>query len=166
MAVACVKWKITLPNIVIRHWSASPLTCKMELFVTITYNWKPLTTVAKSSVLDDSRRLNPTIVNMILWLALRAVSLMNSFWIELDGFFVKKIIFAKSGTLPTSKMKLFVTVVDSWKLLTTIAISLDPPWPNYDFQRTEEGCSNVASLVAFADNGRLLFVFIPNPKCN
>ena len=36
-------------------------------------------------------------------------------------------------------MKLFVTVVDSWKLLTSIGSSLDPPLLNYDFKSTEEG---------------------------
>ena len=38
MAVACVKSKISLPNIVIRGGSGSPPTTKMELFVKIIYN--------------------------------------------------------------------------------------------------------------------------------
>ena len=63
-------------------------------------------------------------------------------------------------------MELFVTIVDSWNLLTSIANSLDLPLPNYDFHRTEDSCSNVNSLVAYVDGGRPLFVFIPNLKCN
>ena len=65
MTVACAKWKITLSNIVIRGESGLPPTSKIELFVTLICSWKPLTTVAKSSILDDSRRLNPAKVNMI-----------------------------------------------------------------------------------------------------
>ena len=92
---------------------------------------------------------------------------MKSFWIELDGFFCEtKINFTKSGLLSTSKIELFVIIVDSWKLLTSVSSSLDPPWINYDFQRTEEGCSNVNSLVVNVNGERPLFVFIPNSKCN
>ena len=77
---------------------------------------------------------------------------MNSFWIELDGLLCqRKTNFTKPGPLPTSKMKLFVTIVDSWKLLTSVSSSLDPPWLNYDFRRTEEGCSKINSLVAYVD---------------
>ena len=91
---------------------------------------------------------------------------MNRFWIELDGFFCQtKINFTKPGPLPTSKMEPFVTIFDNWKLLTSVASSLGPPWLNYDFQRTEEGCSNVGSLVEYVDDGRPIFVFTPNPKC-
>ena len=36
----------------------------------------------------------------------------------------------------------------------------------YDFQRTEEGCSDVNSLMVYVDGGRPFFVFIPNPKCD
>ena len=78
----------------------------------------------------------------------------------------KKINFTKSGPLPTSEMKLFVTIVASWKLLTSVSSSLDPTWLNYDFQRTEEGCSNVNSLVVYVDGERPFFFFIPNRKCN
>ena len=92
---------------------------------------------------------------------------MNSFWIELDGFFCQtKINFTKSRPLPTSKMELFVTIIDSWKLLTSVSSSLDPPWLNYDFQKPEKGCANINSLAVYVDGERHLFVFIPNPKCN
>ena len=95
------------------------------------------------------------------------VFVMKSFWIELDGFFCEtKINFTKPGLLSTSKIELFVIIVDSWKLLTSVSSSLDPPWLNYDIQRTEEGCSNVNSVVVYVDGERPLFVFIPNPKCN
>ena len=67
---------------------------------------------------------------------------MNYFRIELDGFFcLTKINFAKPAPLPTSKLELFVTILDSSKLFTSVASSLDPSLLNYDFQRTEEGCS-------------------------
>ena len=49
-------------------------------------------------------------------------------------------------------MKLFVTIVGSWKLLTSIAKSLDLSLENFDFQRTEEGCPNVTSLVVCMDS--------------
>ena len=92
---------------------------------------------------------------------------MNSFWIELDEFFcLTKNNFTKPGPLQISKVKISVTIVDSWNLLTSIASSVDPPLLNYDFQKTEEGYSDVASLVECADGGRHLFVFIPNPKPN
>ena len=95
------------------------------------------------------------------------VYVMNIFWIELDGFFCEiEINFTKSGLLLTSKTELFVIIVGSWKLLTSVSSSLDPPWLNYDIQRTEEGCSNVNSVVVYVDGERPLFVFIPNPKCN
>ena len=68
MTVPCAKRKITLPNTVIRDQSGSPTTSKMELFVTIIYNWKHSTTAGKGSILDGSRRLDPSIVNMILQL--------------------------------------------------------------------------------------------------
>ena len=92
---------------------------------------------------------------------------MNSFWIELDGLFLsKKRNFGKPGPLPTSKMELFVTIFHSWRLLTSVASSLDPLWLYYDFQRTEESCSNANSLVVCVDGGRPNFVFIPNTKCS
>ena len=94
-------------------------------------------------------------------------SVMKSFWIELDGFFCEtKINFTKPGPLSTSMTELFVIIVDSWKLLTSVSSSLDSPWLNYEFQRTEEDCSNVNSMVVYVDGERPLFVFIPNPKCN
>ena len=100
-------------------------------------------------------------------ITVETVSVMKSFWIELDGFFCEtKINFTKPGPLSTSKIELFVIIVDSWKLLTSVSSSLDPPWLNYDIQRTEEGCSNVNSVVVYVDGERPLFVFIPNPKCN
>ena len=49
-------------------------------------------------------------------------------------------------------MKLFVTIVGSWKQLTSIAESLDLSLENFDFQRTEEGCPNVTSLVVRMDS--------------
>ena len=77
---------------------------------------------------------------------------MNSFWIELDYFFCPtKINFTKPRPLPTSKIELFVTIVDSRKLLTSVGSSLNPLWLNYDFQKTEEGCSNVNSQVVYVD---------------
>ena len=95
------------------------------------------------------------------------VSVMKSFWIELDGFFCEtKINFTKQGSLSTSKIELFVIIVDSWKLLTSVSSSLDPPWLNYDIQRIEEGRLNVNSVVVYVDSERTLFVFIPNPKCH
>ena len=95
------------------------------------------------------------------------VYVMNIFWIELDGFFCEiEINFTKSGLLLTSKTELFVIIVGSWKLLTSVSSSLDPPWLNYDIQRTEEGFSNVNSRVVYADGERPIFIFISNPKCN
>ena len=82
------------------------------------------------------------------------------------AFFVKKTNFTKSGPLQTSKMELFVLIVDKWKLLTSVSSSLDPTWLNYDFQRTQEGCSNVNSLVVYVDGEIPFFVFIPNTKRN
>ena len=63
-----------------------------------------------------------------------------------------KINVTKPGPLSTSNIGLFVIIADSWKLLTSISSSLDPPWLNYDFQRTEEGCSNVNSVVVYVDD--------------
>ena len=74
--------------------------------------------------------------------------------------------FAKSSTSSISKMELFVATVNSWKLLTDIASSLDQPLLNRDFQRAEKGCTNVASLAVYVDVGRPLFVSIANPKWN
>ena len=100
-------------------------------------------------------------------ITVETVSVMKSFWIELDGFFCEtKINFTKLGPLSTSKIELFVIIVDSWKLLTSVSSSLDPPWLNYDIQRTEEGCSNVNFVVVHVDDERTIFVLIPNPKCN
>ena len=83
------------------------------------------------------------------------------------GFFVKqKVFFTKPGPLSSSKIELFVIIVDSWKLLTPVSSSLDLPWLNYYIQRTEEDCSNVNSVVVYVDGERPLFVFISNPKCN
>ena len=70
------------------------------------------------------------------------VSAIKSFWIELDGLFCEtKINFTELGPLSTSKIEVFVIIVDSWKLLTSVSSNLDPPWLNYDIQGTEEGCS-------------------------
>ena len=97
---------------------------------------------------------------------------MKIFWIELDGFFCQtKINFTKLGPLSTSKIELFVTIVDSSKLLTSVSNSTDPPWLNYGFQRTDEGRSNVNSVMVYVGDKRPLFVFffflfLPNPKCN
>ena len=95
------------------------------------------------------------------------VYVMKSFWIELDGFFCEtEINFTKAGLLLTSKTELLVIIVGSWKLLTSVSSSLDPPWLNYDIQRTEEGFSNVNSGVVYADGERPIFIFISNTKCN
>ena len=52
---------------------------------------------------------------------------MNSFWIELDGFFCQtKINFTKLGPLPTSKMDLFVTIVVIFRLQKRTAQMLTP----------------------------------------
>ena len=100
-------------------------------------------------------------------ITVETVSVMKSFWIELDGcFFETKISFTKPGPLSTSKIELFVIIVDSWKLLTSVSSSLDSPRLNYNFQRTEEGYSNVNSFVVYVDGERPLLVFILNPKCN
>ena len=63
-------------------------------------------------------------------------------------------------------MELFVAIANIWKLLTSVASSLNTSLINYGFKRTEEDCSNVATLVLYVNGGRPLFVFIPNPKCN
>ena len=52
MTVACVKLKVTFPNIVIRGGSGTPAISKMELFVAIALHWKPLTFVVEGSILD------------------------------------------------------------------------------------------------------------------
>ena len=44
-------------------------------------------------------------------------------------------------------MELFVTRVDSSNLLISVTSNLDPLFLNYDFQITEEECSNAASVV-------------------
>ena len=83
---------------------------------------------------------------------------MNRFLIELDGFFVRKKIIVLPNRDPCQhKMKLFVTTVNSWKLLTSVACSLDPPLLNYDFQKTGEGCSNLFFLLVYVDGGRAFF---------
>ena len=93
--------------------------------------------------------------------------MVKSFLIELVGFCCEtKINATKPRPLPTSKIELFVIIVDSWKLSTSVSSSLDPPWLNFDFQRTEEGCSNVNSVIVYVDGEKPLFAFIPNPKCN
>ena len=139
----------------------------MELFVTIIHSWKYSTTVTKSSVLDDSRRLVLLYSKFDFAITVENVSVMKSFWIELDGFFWEtKINFIKPGPLSTSKIELLVIIVDSWKLLTSVSSGPDPPWLNYGIQKTEKGCSNVSSVVVYLDGERPLFVFIPNPKCN
>ena len=51
MTVACVKLKLTLPNIVIRDGSRMPVISRMERFVAIALHWKPLTFVVESSIL-------------------------------------------------------------------------------------------------------------------
>ena len=100
-------------------------------------------------------------------ITVETVSVMKSFWIELDGFFCEtKINFTKPRPLSTSKIELFVIIADNWKLLTSVSSSLDPPWLNYDIQRTEEGFSNVNSVVVNVDGERPFFVFKPNLKCN
>ena len=92
---------------------------------------------------------------------------MNSSWIELHGFFLSnKIIFVELKPLQTFEMELFVTIVDSWTLLTSVTSFLDPPLLNYDFQRTEEDCSNVAALVVYVVGGRPPAMINSNPKCN
>ena len=75
-------------------------------------------------------------------------------------------IFTKPAPLSASKIGLSVIIVDSWKLSTSVSSSLDPPWLNYDIQRTEEGCSNVNFVVVYVDDERPIFILIPNPKCN
>ena len=98
-------------------------------------------------------------------ITVETVSVMKYFWIELDGFFCE-INFTKPGPLSASKIEFFVIIVDSWKLLTSVSSSVDPSWLNYDIQRTEEGCSNVNSVVVYVDGERPLFVFILNSKCH
>ena len=71
-----------------------------------------------------------------------------------------KINFAKPRPFSTSKMELFVTIVDSWKLLISVVNSLDPPLLTYDFQRTEKDSSNVASLLVYVDGGRPFCSFL------
>ena len=86
---------------------------------------------------------------------------MNSFLIKLNFFFCQtKISFAKLEPSPVSKIKLFVRIVDSWKLLFFVASSLDPPLLNYEFQRTDKDCSNQASLMVYANDGELFSFLI------
>ena len=152
MTVACAKWIITSPNTIIRGWSGSPPTSKMELFVTIIYSWKTWSCYSKYD----------------FTVTVETVSVINSFWIELDVFFFcqTKVNFTKPGPLPTSKMELFVKRVEGWELLTSVPSSLDPPCINYDFQRSEEDCPNINYQVVYVNGQRPLFIFIPNPKCN
>ena len=70
------------------------------------------------------------------------------------AFLTNKINFTKLRSLQTSKMELFVTIVDRWKLLTSVTSILDLPLLNNDIQRTEEDCSNVVSLVVYVDGGK------------
>ena len=92
---------------------------------------------------------------------------MKSFWTEWDDFFCEtKISFTKPGPLSTSKIEFFVIIVDRWELLTSVSGSLDTPWLNNGIQRTEEGCSNVNSVVVYLDGERPLLVFIPNLNRN
>ena len=81
-------------------------------------------------------------------------------WVELNymAFLSKKINFGKAGLLPAFKMELFVTRFYSWTLLTSVASSLDPYLLDYNFQGTEEGCSDMNSLVVRVDGGRPNFV--------
>ena len=76
------------------------------------------------------------------------------------AFLPKKINFAKPRPFSTSKMELFVTIVDSWKLLISVVNSLDPPLLTYDFQRTEKDSSNVPSLLVYEDGGRPFCSFL------
>ena len=69
-----------------------------------------------------------------------AISVMNSFWNELDSFFCQTKITSPNQDNFQHKMKFFVTIVESWKLLTSVASSVGPPLLNYDFQKTEEVC--------------------------
>ena len=63
-------------------------------------------------------------------------------------------------------MELFVTIIDSQKLFTSFASSLDPSCIYFDSQRTEECCSNVNSLVVYVNGGRSIFVFVSDPNFN
>ena len=95
------------------------------------------------------------------------VSVMKNFWTELDGFFSEtNIIFTKLGPLSKFEIEISVTIVDRWNLLISLSSILDPPWPSYDIQRTEEDCSNVNSVVVYVDGEWPLFVFISNQSCN
>ena len=50
-------------------------------------------------------------------IAIETVSITNSFWIELDGFFCQtKINFTIPDPLPTSTMEPVVTTIHNWKL--------------------------------------------------
>ena len=72
---------------------------------------------------------------------------MDSFWINLGCFFCQT--------------KLILPNLDPCQhLLTSVASSFDPLLLNYDFQRTEEGYSDVASLVVYVDGGKpISFLF-------
>ena len=94
------------------------------------------------------------------------VSVMKSFWFELDGFFLWNKNWFYQINFTIYKIGLFVIIVNSWKLLTSVSSSLDPPWLNYDIQITEEDCSNGNSVAAYVRGERPFFVFIPNEKCN
>ena len=50
--------------------------------------------------------------------------------------------------------------------MISLSSILDPPWPSYDIQRTEEDCSNVNSVVVYVDGELTLFAFISNQSCN
>ena len=100
-------------------------------------------------------------------ITVETVSVMKSFWIELDGFFCEtKIILTKPGSLSTSEIELFVTIIDSWKLSISVSSSLNPPWIYYHIQRTEKGCSNVNSVVVYVNSERPHIGLILNQKFN
>ena len=82
------------------------------------------------------------------------------------AFLSSKTSFAELRHLQTSTIELFVTIVDSWKLLTSVTSILDPLLLNCDFQRIEEDSSSVASLVVYVDGGRPPVMINSNPKCN
>ena len=50
--------------------------------------------------------------------------------------------------------------------MKAVTRTLDLPLLYYDFKRTEEDCSNVASQVVYVDGGRPPSMINSNTKCN
>ena len=118
MTVACIKLKIILPNAAIRCRSGTPVTSNMELFVGIALHWKPFNFCHRQMLVCN---LDPRSFSKISFYNYHIDSSFHKSQLNWTIWKLFRPIEKLLWQIFKSEVELFVTIIYSWKCLTTLA---------------------------------------------